>query len=365
MTILLAKSIFDEEMKKAALDALENERFVMGESVFKFEEEFAKYCGTDYAVSVSSGTQALQFSLMAVGIKSGDEVLTTPLSFIATANAALHAGGMPKFADIDRKTLTIDSLLVEKGVGAKTKAIIPVHIFGHPADMASILDIAKRRNLRVIEDACQAHGATYEGRRVGSFGDVGCFSFYPSKNMTVCGDGGMAVTNDKKIATIIAKLRDCGRASHYEHDIVGFTARLNTVSAAIGRVQLRRLDEWNERRRSHAKLYDQLLSDIKGITLPPNGESHSKPVYHLYVIRTKRRDYLKEWLEKNGIQCGIHYPLPIHLQPIYQEMFGYNNGDFPEAESHCKEALSLPMYPELTESDVRFISDKVHEYVQQ
>ena len=238
-----------------------------------------------------------------------------------------------------------------------------MHIYGYPADMDHILDIAKQHNLKVIEDACQAHGAMYKGRKVGSLGDVGCFSFYPSKNMTVCGDGGMAVTNDKKIASTITKLRDCGRASQYEHDIIGFTARLNTINAAIGRVQLRRLDEWNKKRRNHAKLYDRLFSDIENITLPPNGESHSKPVYHLYVIRTKRRDSLKERLEQDDIQCGIHYPLPIHLQPIYREMFGYNKGDFPQSELHCEETLSLPMYPDLTDSDVRFISEKVNEYI--
>jgi len=240
-----------------------------------------------------------------------------------------------------------------------------VHIYGYPAEMESIMDVACHRKMKVIEDACQAHGATYKGKKAGSLGDVGCFSFYPSKNMTVCGDGGMAVTNDDKIASTIAKLRDCGRVSHYEHDIVGFTSRLNTVSAAIGRVQLRRLDEWNDRRRRNAKLYDQLLSDIRDIGLPPRGESHIKPVYHLYGLRAKQRDSLKKWLEQNGVQCGIHYLLPIHLQPIYQKMFVYHKGDFPQTESFCEEALSLPMYPDLTESDIRFISEKVHEYARQ
>lgn len=209
MVIPLAKPAFDEEMKKAAIEALESERFVMGESVFKFEEEFARYCGTDFAVSTGSGTQALQFSLTAIGIKPGDQVLTTPLSFIATANSVLHAGGLPRFVDIDRRTYAIDPQLIGKGIVDKTKAIIPVHLYGYPADMDAILDVAKRHSLKVIEDACQAHGAAYKGRKVGSLGGVACFSFYPSKNMTVCGDGGMAVTNDKNIATTITKLRDC------------------------------------------------------------------------------------------------------------------------------------------------------------
>lgn len=360
--IPLAKPIFDEEMRKAAMDALGNERFVMGESVHKFEEEFAKYCGTDYAISTSSGTHALQFSLMAIGVNPGDEVLTTPFSFIASANVALHAGGSPRFADIDEKTYTIDTQLINKSIGPKTTAIIPVHIYGYPADMETILNIAKHRNLKVIEDACQAHGAIYKGKRAGSLGDVGCFSFYPSKNMTVCGDGGMAVTNNGKVASTIIKLRDCGRVSQYVHDIVGFTSRLNTVSAAIGRVQLRRLDEWNEKRRRNAKLYDQLLSDVKAIRLPPHGESNIAPVYHLYVIRAKQRDSLRKFLEQNGIQSGVHYLLPIHLQPIYIKMYGYRKGDFPKTESICEEVLSLPMYPDLTESDIRFVSDRIHEF---
>jgi perosamine synthetase len=363
MGIPLAKPVFDEEMKRAAVDALENERFVGGESVHKFEEEFAKYCGTDYAISTSSGTHALQFALMAIGVRSGDEALTTPLSFIATANAVLHAGGTPRFADIDDKTFTIAPLLMAREIGPKTKAVIPVHIYGYPADMDPILDIAHNHNLKVIEDACQAHGATYKGKKAGSLGDVGCFSFYPSNNMTVCGDGGMAVTNDEKVAKIIVKLRDCGRISQYEYDVVGYTARLNTVSAAIGRVQLRRLDKWNERRSQHAELYDRLLSDVKGLKLPPGEGPDAKPAYHLYVIRVKRRDTLKAWLDQNGVQCDVHYQLPIHLQPIYRGVYGYARGNYPVSELTCMEVLSLPMYPGLTESDILFVSERIHEHV--
>jgi len=362
MKIPLASPVFDDEMKKAAVDALCSERFVLGESVFKFEEEFARYCGARYAVSTSSGTSALHLSLLALGAKRGDHVITTPASFVATANAALYVNAVPVFADIDIETYNVDPELLEKKVTGKTRAVIPVHLYGFPADMNSILEISREHGFAVVEDACQAHGAEYYGRKVGSIGDVGCFSFYPPKNMTVCGDGGMVVTNDEKIARIIAKLRDCGRASHYEHDMVGFTFRLNTVNAAIGRVQLRRLEGWNERRRAIAKLYDSLLCDLEEVVLPPNGESVVKPVYHLYVIRTRFRDELKAWLEQNGVQCGVHYPLPIHLQPVYRRLFGYKDGDFPNSELLCKTALSLPMFPGLEKQGVEYICEKIHEF---
>lgn len=362
MKIPLAKPVFDEAMKNAALDALQNERFVMGESVFKFEEEFARYCGVKHAVSTSSGTSALQLSLIALGVKGGDEVITTPYSFVATANAVLHAGAVPVFADIDDRTFNIDPNLAKGKLTVKTGAVIPVHLFGFPADMKSILDVFGDHGCAVVEDACQAHGAEYYGRKVGALGDVGCFSFYPSKNMTVCGDGGMVVTNDEDVAHKVAKLRDCGRASHYEHDMIGFTARLNTVNAAIGRVQLRKLDEWNERRRAVAKSYGGLLSDLDEVVLPPDGGCGIVPVYHLYVIRTNFRDELRAWLEQNGVQCGIHYPIPIHLQPIYRRLFGYKEGDFPKSELLCKTALSLPMFPELGKGEVEYICGKIHEF---
>lgn len=362
MKIPLASPVFDDEMKKAAVDALCSERFVLGESVFRFEEEFAKYCGAKYAVSTSSGTSALQLSLLALGVKRGDNVITTPASFVTTANVALHVNAVPVFADIDIDTYNVDPELLEKKVTGKTRTVIPVHLFGFPVDMNSILEISREHGFAVLEDACQAHGAEYRGRKVGAIGDVGCFSFYSSKNMIVCGDGGMVVTNEENVARKVAKLRDCGRASHYEHDMIGFTARLNTVNAAIGRVQLRRLDGWNERRRAVAKLYDSLLSDLDGVVLPPNMESVVKPVYHLYVIRTRFRDEMKAWLEQNGVQCGIHYPLPIHLQPIYRSLFGYKEGDFPKSELLCKTALSLPMFPGLEKQQVEYVCRKIHEF---
>lgn len=360
--IPLAKPVFNKEMEKAAVSALWNERFVLGESVYKFEEEFAKYCGVDYAVSTNSGTDALQIALTALGVKQGQHVITSPASFIASSNVILHVDATPILADIDLETYTIDPRQINQVIGRKTRAVIPVHLYGYPADMDSINEIADKHGLYVIEDACQAHGAFYKERKVGTLGDVACFSFYPSKNMTVAGDGGMLVTNDEKVANKAAKLRDCGRKTKYVHDLVGYTARLNTVNAAIGRVQLKHLDEWNEKRRMNAQIYDRLLSDIDELILPPKGDGETRPVYHLYVIRTRHRDSLKEWLESNGIQCEIHYTLPIHLQPVYKKMFGFKEGTHPRSEELCRTCLSIPMYPDLAVREINFVSEKIHEF---
>lgn len=363
MKIPQASPIFDDEMKEAAVDALASERFVSGESVFRFEEEFARYCGADYAVSTCSGTSALLLSLLALGAGRGDHVITTPASFIATANVALHVNATPLFADIDIETYNIDPERLRKKVTKKTKVVIPVHLYGFPADMDSILETSDQHGFAVVEDSCQAHGAEYRGRKTGTIGDVGCFSFYPAKNMTVCGDGGMVVTNNEKVARTVAKLRDCGRVSHYEHDMVGFTSRLNTVNAAIGRVQLRRLDRWNDKRRTIARWYDSLLSDLDELVLPPKEEPVVRPVYHLYVIRTRSRDKLRAWMEQNGVQCGVHYPLPIHLQPIYRKLFSYKEGAFPNSELLCETALSLPMFPDLEKQEVGYVCEKIHEFL--
>ena len=362
MKIPLAKPVFDKEMENAAINALKNEKFVMGESVFKFEEEFAKYCGTKYAVSTSSGTFALQLALQAVGIGSKDKVLTTPFSFIATANSIFCAGAKPVFADIDAKSSNIDPSEVKEKLGSDFKAILPVHLYGYPADLNSLMAFNEGSDRIIVEDCCQAHGAKYQGKKVGSIGSIGCFSFYSAKNMTVGGDGGMAVTNDEEVAKKIGKLRDCGRISHYEHDMIGLTARLNTVNAAIGRVQLSKLDGWNENRRKLAKLYNKRLGDIGALELPPGESSEITPVYHLYVVKTKYRDALKAHLESNGVQCGIHYPIPIHLQPIYRQLYGYKEGDFPKSEDVCKQVLSLPLYPEMGETEVDEVSKLVHEF---
>lgn len=363
--IPLARPVFDEEMEKVALEAFRNEHFVLGESVFKFEEEFAKYCGVDYAVSTSSGTNALQIALMASGAVKGTHAITSPASFVASANAIIHANAIPCFSDVELATYTLDPALLRAAIDdARARAIVPVHLYGYPAEMDAINEIAEKKRLVVIEDACQAHGALYKGQRTGSIGAAGCFSFYPSKNMTVAGDGGMITTNDKKTAEASAKLRDCGRKSQYVHDMIGYTTRLNTINAAIGRVQLKHLDEWNEKRRRIAEAYCRSLSDIEALALPPEGDGATQPVYHLFVVRTKNRDKLKVWLESNGILCGIHYVLPIHLQPIYQELYGFREGMYPKSEELCKTCLSIPIYPDLSRDEIAFISDKIHGFFQ-
>jgi perosamine synthetase len=362
LRIPLIKPFINDEIKNAVIYVLENEKFVLGESVFRFEEELAKYFGVEYAITTSSGTHALEFALKAIGLKAGHKVITTPFSFVATANSILHAGGELVFADIREDTFNIDPNEVKRRIGSDVKAILPVHLYGYPADMNEIIELANRNGLKVIEDACQSHGATYYGRKVGTLGDAGCFSFYPSKNMTVCGDGGAIITNDEDIARIVMKLRDCGRISKYEHDIIGYTARLNTINAAIGRIQLKYLDQWNEARRRVAKIYNSLLSDIEEITLPPSETPSIKPVYHLYVIRTRYRDKLKKWLEENDIECGVHYPIPIHLQPIYRKIYGYRGGEYPKSEKASKECLSIPMHPFLKDEEIKYICEKIHEF---
>jgi perosamine synthetase len=365
MKIPLCKPIFDKEMENAAIYALQNEKFVLGESVFKFEEEFAKCLSVKHAISTNSGTSALHLSLIALGISIGESVITTPASFVATANAILYVKAKPVFADVDIESYTISPKHIIEKITRKVKVLLPVHLYGRPAEMDSLKEISVERGLHIVEDACQAHGAEFSESKVGTIGDVGCFSFYSTKNMTVCGDGGMAITNDDAIANVIRKLRDCGRSSQYEHTLVGFTARLNTVNAAIGRIQLKRLDGWNKRRREVANLYNSLLSDLKDVILPPGDSKKIKSVYHLYVIRTLLRDQLLAWLRKNGIECGIHYPIPIHLQPVYKSLYGFEKGDYPNSELLSKTCLSLPMFPTLTRNEVGYICEKVHEFFKQ
>lgn len=360
--IPLGSPVFDEEMEAAAVNALRNERFVLGESVLKFEEEFAKYMGAKFAVSMSSGTDALQIAFLALGVSKKAEAVTTAFSFIATANAVLHAGGVPVFSDIAAKDFNIDPEKIKPKITKRTKVLLPVHLYGYPCRMKEINELAKDRGLMVVEDACQAHGASYDQHKVGAIGDVGCFSFYPSKNMTVCGDGGMMITSNEDVAKLAAKLRDCGRKSQYEHDEIGYTSRLNTINAAVGRVQLKRLGEWNKKRVKIASMYNNFLSDLDEVKTPPKPRSGVEPVYHCYVIRTKKRDELKLWLQKRGIQSGIHYPLPIPLQPIYKQLFGYKPGDYPVSERASATCLSLPIYPNLSEESVAYICGHIHDF---
>jgi perosamine synthetase len=354
--------VFDEEMEVAALNAFHNERFVLGEDVFKFEEEFASYIGVKHAVSTSSGTSALQIALLALGISGGNEVVTSAFSFVASANAVLHAGGTPVFADVAADDLNVDPKKVGAKFSNRVWGLLPVHLFGYPSKMRELMDFANDNDLRVVEDACQAHGAEYAGRRVGAIGDVGCFSFYPSKNMTVCGDGGMITTDNGDVAKLAAKIRDCGRKTKYEHDVVGYTSRLNTVNAAIGRVQLRRLDEWNRKRVRNASVYSRLLSGVDEVKTPLLGDEVVKPVFHLYVIRAERRDKLAEWLLSCGVQVAVHYPLPIPLQPVYRQLFGYEAGEFCESEQASKSCLSLPVNPGLVDEDIEYVCDKIVQF---
>jgi len=332
-------------------------RFVLGENVNSFEREFASFCGTEYAAGVANGTDGLRLALLACGVGKGDEVITMPNTFIATTEAISQTGAKIVFVDIDSWTYNIDVAQIEGAINERTKAILPVHLFGQPADMDPVMMIAKKYNLKVIEDACQAHGAEYRGKKAGSIGDTGCFSFYPSKNLAAFGDGGMVVTDGNKIAQKIRMLRDHGQIKKYEHLVEGYNSRLDEIQAAILRVKLKRLDEWNKLRRKNASIYNGLLENVDEVVTPLEAE-YAKHVYHLYVIRTHERDELQEWLKSKGIFTGLHYPVPLHLQKAY-EYLGYKEGDFPVAEECAKQILSLPMFPELTRGQIEKVVSEI------
>ncbi len=364
--IQLTKPVITQDMVEAAIYALQNERLVLGESVSKLEEEFAQYIGVKYAVAVNSGTSALILAYHAIGLNNATSFIVPTTTFISTASAGALLGAKPIFVDIKLSDYTIDEnkvlKLMEKD-GVKAKAIIPVHLYGFPAEIRPLIEAADENSIYVIEDAAQAHGAIYNGRRVGSLGHVAVFSFYPTKNMTVGGDGGMLVTNDEKVAEIAKKLRDCGRASKYLHDTLGYVFRMNTVNAAIGRVQLRYLDYWNEKRREKASLYDKLLAHIDEVVTPPKPTPNKIPVYHLYVIRLaneEHRNALGAWLLEHGIETLIHYPIPLHKQPVFRNTVV--GTDLSNAELHAKTALSLPLFVELKDDEVKFICEKVYEF---
>ena len=342
---------FTQEMEDAALNALRNESFVGGESILKFEEEFAKYIGTKYAVSSSSGNSALQISLMALGLLGGTSVVTPTNSFIASANCIRMTNATPRLSDINMRDGGIDLTNFKE----KVDAIIPVHIYGNPCDFDSVNSFAKEQKIPIIEDACQAHGATYKGKKVGSLGDVGCFSFYPTKNMTVAGDGGMTTTNNEEIALKIKSIRDNGRKTRNEFDKLGFTMRLNTVNAAIGRVQLKHLDDKNARRREIVSVYRKNL--VNDCILPENKDG--KSVYHQIVLKHEKRDHIRKELTDNDIGTAIYYEKPIHQQPIYEE-YGYK---LPNSEKFSKEILSLPSYPQLTDEQTLEICEHVNKII--
>jgi dTDP-4-amino-4,6-dideoxygalactose transaminase len=342
-----------DEVAEAIRGILDSAQFIGGEAVASFERDFAAYCQVRYARGVASGTDALHLALRALGIGPGDEVITTAHTFIATAAAIVATGARPVFVDIDPDTYTIDPSMIERALTGRTRAIVPVHLFGQPADMGPIKEIARRRALYVVEDAAQAHGAEYQGVRTGALGDVACFSFYPGKNLGAYGDGGAVTTNSAAIAERIERLRDHGRTTHYSHAEIGFNSRLDALQAAVLQIKLRRLDEWNTNRRRAAEWYSAELAQ-SGIKTPFVGKGATH-VYHLYVIATNERDAMRKKLDEAGVATGIHYPLPLHLQPAFAYL-GYRRGDFPCCEAMAARSLSLPMFPELARDQVRRIA---------
>ena len=347
-----------EELEGAVLEALASTQYVLGREVASFEEEFAAFCGTRTAIAVNSGTSALHVALLAAGVKPGDEVITAASTFVATVAAIDYVGARPVLVDVEPDTLNIDPDRIMARVSRKTSAIVPVHLHGHPSDMDPILDLAARHGLRVIEDAAQAHDSEYKGRRVGSIGDLGCFSFYPGKNLGGIGEGGMLVTDDAEYAAVARKLRDWGQSAKYHHDIRGFNYRMDGIQGAALRVKLRHLPEWTAARRRNAETYNALLADAD-VALPVE-EPYARHVYHVYAIRTQNRDGLQALLQDRGIQTGIHYPIPVHMQKAYSEL-GFAEGDLPISEKAAKEQLSLPMFPELTEAQIEAVCTAIRQ----
>jgi len=358
----------EEEILSAQRRVLEKGRFILGDEVSAFEEEFARYCGVPYGVGVSSGTDALYLGLKAAGIGEGDEVITVSHSFIATAFAISLTGAKPVFVDVDPTIYTMDPNALEhflkkrkakEGRRRKVKAILPVHLYGHPAEMEAIMDIAGRYDLIVIEDACQAHGAEYHGKKVGSFGLFGCFSFYPTKNLGAYGDGGMVVTNHKKSYERLRLLRCYGAKKKYEHILKAGNSRLDEIQAAILRVKLKYLDQWNGERRRRAQTYKRMLENAEVIC--PVEKEKARHVYHLFVIRAKKRNFLQMFLKKSGIETLIHYPIPIHLQKAYKEL-RYQRRDLPVTERCAREILSLPFFPELTSEEMEKVQEQIKNF---
>lgn len=339
-------------------EVINNTSFILGKFVEDFENSFARYCNSKYAVCTNSGTSALHLALLSHGIGRGDEVITVPNTFMATASSICHAGAKPVFVDVDEKTMNLDVSKLKEALTPSTKAIVPVHLFGQPADMDTILKFAKENNLVVIEDACQAHGAEYKNEKV-PISNTACFSFYPGKNLGAYGEGGAVVANDPEIAEKIKLLRAHGENPKYNHKMIGYNYRMEGIQGAVLGVKLNYLDKWTNMRRKNAKIYNDLFSSSKVII--PHEAEYSRHVYHLYVIRCKNRDALREFLKKEGIDTGIHYPLPLHLQPALSDL-KYKKGDFPVTEKVADEILSLPMFPELTQEQIQFVVDKMKEF---
>lgn len=347
------------EFEAAIREVIDNSAFAGGSFVTSLEEEFAVFCSCHYAIGVGSGTEALWLVLIASGIGPGDEVITVPSTFMATAEAITYCGATPVFVDVDERTYTMDPTLLKMAVTSRTKAIIPVHLFGQPADMDPIVAIAREHGLLLLEDAAQAHGAQYKGRDVGSIGDAGGFSFYPGKNLGAFGEAGAIVTNNHELQEKIRVLRDHGQTRKYHHDVVGWNCRMDGIQAAVLRIKLQHLKKGNTLRRAHALQYDECFGGIEEI-VTPFAAAYSRHVYHVYAIRVPDRDEVMRLLEQRGIGCGVHYPVPIHLQEAYRSL-GHGRGAFPIAERIADEFLSLPMFPELTGSQIRMVVDAVKE----
>jgi len=344
------------EIDAAIARVFESSQFVLGRETEAFEEEFADYCAVDYAIGVNSGTSALHLALLAAGVGAGDEVITVPFTFFATVATTGYVGATPVYVDIDPRTFNMDVRQIEAAVTERTRAILPVHLYGQPADMNPILDIARRHKLVVIEDVAQAHGAEYQGRRAGSIGDIGCFSFYPTKNLGAAGEGGMVTTNNPEYARTIQKLRNWGEEHRYYPVLKGYNYRLQALQAAILRVKLRKLEQWTEARRANAAAYDRLLDDVNVVA--PGVIADVRHVYCLYTIQVENRDGLQKDMERAGIQTAVHYPLPVHLMPAYTDE-RYKAGDFPIAEACARSVLSIPVHERLTVEQVEQVVKEI------
>jgi dTDP-4-amino-4,6-dideoxygalactose transaminase len=349
---------FKVEIDSAVLSVLHSCQFTLGPEVVKFEEEFAAYSHSGFGIGVNSGTSALHLALLAAGIGPGDEVITTPFTFVATVAAIHYTGARTVFVDVESRTCTIDPDRIEAAITPRTRAIIPVHLFGQPADMDPIMTLARKHGLIVVEDACQAHGAEYKGRRVGSIGDLGCFSFYPGKNLGAYGEGGLVTTQNSEYNRTVRMLRDWGAQTKYQHVLKGYNYRLEEIQGAVLRVKLKYLEQWTEARRGAAALYDNCFahSAIDAPTAMP----YARHVYHIYAIRVRERAACQKALQARDIHTGIHYPIPIHLLPAYADL-GYRAGEFPQAEKAANEVLSLPMFPEITAQQIESVARAVRE----
>jgi dTDP-4-amino-4,6-dideoxygalactose transaminase len=349
------------EVERAFGEVFEQAAFVDSPFVARFEEAFAGYCDARHAVAVGNGTCALWLALLGLGVGAGDEVITVPNTFVATAEAILLCGAKPVFVDVEETSYNLDHRLLEAAITSRTKAILPVHLFGQTCDLDPILEVARARGLAVVEDASQAHGALYKGRRAGSLGRAGCFSFYPSKNLGAYGEAGAIVTNDDELAARLRLLRNHGSRTKYSHVAFGWNARMDGLQGAALRVKLDHLESWNEARRRHARAYGERLRDVHDVVLPVEAP-YARHVYHLYVVRIPRRDEIRRELEANGISCGVHYPRPLHLQEGYADL-GYREGAFPVAEACARTFLSLPMFAELREEQISRVARALQESI--